>query len=97
MSILTECLQRAEQQAGIATTGLECLHKLQSMIIAAKNECKTVIDHENALHAMYGAINGALVEIDRIMGVDATTPPTDHTDLEQDRDWMASANVIPVN
>lgn len=81
MSILTECLQRAEQQQGIATEAMAALHKIQAIAIGSA-QCLTVNDYQNAMRHILNTINASMDNIDGLLGIEHDAKPQpDHTDI----------------
>lgn len=83
-TLIAQCFARAEQQTGIASATLKGLHKIQSMVIAAKRDCRSVNDFELALYHINNTINDTLIKVDEVIGVADEKPEIDHTDLMQD-------------
>lgn len=83
-TLIAKCFERAEQQTGIASALLEGLHKIQSMVIAAKRDCRSVNDFELALHHINNIVNDTLIKVDEVIGIADERPEVDHTDLTQD-------------
>lgn len=83
MSILTECLQKAEQQQGIATEAMTTLHKIQAQAIGSSHTCLTVNDYQNAMRHILNTINTTLDNIDGLLGIEHNKPT-----LDDDRNYI---------
>lgn len=82
MSILTECLERAEQQQGVATEAMSALHKIQAQAIGSSHTCMTVNDYQNAMRHILNTINASMDNIDGLLGIEhGAKPQPDHTDI----------------